>query len=422
MAPHALDSDKSSTESSASDSVTDRPLKVIIVGAGIAGLSAAVGLRRAGHDVEIFEQSSFANEIGAAIHLCPNASRIVLKWGLDPVKARFNVTESGLTAQAGSLKPIYEADYDHIESKYAAPWYLAHRVDLHSALKDLALEDAGKGSPSKIRLLHKADLIIAADGVHSTAVGLVTGRDNAASPTGFSAFRFLMPTNDILADEQIKYLLDGKEGKFKIFVGEGGRRLVWYPCRAGTIQNFVAIHPDNKKFGSVEEWNVGAKTSDVVEEYKSFHSDLVATIGKATDVKLWKLLYREPIPTWHRGRLLLIGDAAHPMLPHQGQGGAQSIEDGAAIGVLLTGLKPGSDNFKAELAQRLSAFETVRRNRASLMQIYSNAGQDEAEKIRDEAARFLGPGLKVPTNQGEFHEFNFGYDVLKESETLLATL
>lgn len=154
-------------------------------------------------------------------------------------------------------------------------------------------------------------------------------------------------------------------------------------------------------------------------------------------MKLWKLLYRQPIPTWHRGRLLLIGDAAHPMLPRkspqptllgthghpsrhlchhihlhhritrafkltdprtdQGQAGAQSIEDGAAIGVLLQGLHRDSPKLGDEIERRLEAFELVRRKRASLMQIFSNAGQDEAEKIRDEAARLLGDGLKVPS-------------------------
>ena len=145
----------------------------------------------------------------------------------------------------------------------------------------------------------------------------------------------------------------------------------------------------------------------------------------------------------------------------QGQAGAQSIEDGAAIGILLQHLPSDSPRLADTIEQRLEAFETVRRKRASLMQIFSNAGQDEAEKIRDEAARLLGDekGLKVPSkhvlswsltsatsflspypatqafraqlsftkaddsgwtaNQAEFHEFNFGYDVIGESEKVL---
>lgn len=79
---------------------------------------------------------------------------------------------------------------------------------------------------------HKADLIIAADGIHSAAVTLVTGRETPALPTGFSAFRFLIPTEELLADKQTAHFLEGKDGQFKIFVGEGGRRLVWYPCRS----------------------------------------------------------------------------------------------------------------------------------------------------------------------------------------------
>ena len=168
------------------------------------------------------------------------------------------------------MNTIYEADWQNVEHKYSAPWYLAHRVDLHSSLKELALRASGIGSPSKLYLRSKivaivskwltlsqkpglrydaqdhstatitladgttrsADLVIAADGVHSSAVKQVTGYNTPASPTGKSAFRFLIPTEDILADEQTKHFLEGKPGKFKIFLGSEERRLVWYPCRA----------------------------------------------------------------------------------------------------------------------------------------------------------------------------------------------
>lgn len=268
--------------------------------------------------------------------------------------------------------------------------------------------------------------MIAADGIHSTAVALVTGCDTPALPTGYSAFRFLIPTGELLADKQTAHFLEGKYGQMRVFVGERGRRLVWYPCRSSTLENFAVLHPDNQNFASIEEWNVGAEKSDLLAELQNFHPDLVAVCSKAADVKLWKLLYREPIPTWYKQRLVLIGDAAHPMLPHQGQGGAQSIEDGAAIGILFNNIpkisKDSQASLDAEISKRLSAFEDVRKVRASVMQIFSSAGQDEAEKMRDEAIRFLGPGVKVPANQADFHEFNFGYDVVKQSEDVLARL
>ncbi|KAL8790011.1 MAG: hypothetical protein Q9195_006560 [Heterodermia aff. obscurata] len=108
----------------------------------------------------------------------------------------------------------------------------------------------------------------------------------------------------------------------------------------------------------------------------------------------------------------------------QGQGGAQSVEDGAAISIMLQNIKSESQQLDQIIEQRLEAFEAVRRQRASLMQIFSNAGQDEAEKVRDEAARLLGSKetLKVPTNQTEFHDFNFGYDVMAESDKVLQSL
>ena len=113
-------------------------------------------------------------------------------------------------------------------------------------------------------------------------------------------------------------------------------------------------------------------------------------LRKAKDIKQWPLLFRAPIPTWHKEKLVLIGDAAHPMLPHQGQGGAQSIEDSVALGIALTNCTP------KELPSRLQLFEKVRRTRASVMQIFSNAGQDEAEKIHADAAKFI-PAETVPS-------------------------
>jgi len=128
------------------------PLKVIIVGAGIAGFSAAISCRRAGHDVQIYERSALNNELGAAIHVCPNASRGLLAWGLDPVRARFVTCKKSYRAHASSLQKFHTSDESYIPSTFGAPWFLAHRVDLHDELKRLATQTEGEGKPVMVHL------------------------------------------------------------------------------------------------------------------------------------------------------------------------------------------------------------------------------------------------------------------------------
>jgi salicylate hydroxylase len=128
------------------------PLKVIIVGAGIAGFSAAISCRRAGHDVHIYERSALNNELGAAIHVCPNASRGLLAWGLDPVKARFVTCKRSYRANAATLQKFHESEESYIEPTFGAPWFLSHRVDLHDELKRLATQKEGEGKPAVVHL------------------------------------------------------------------------------------------------------------------------------------------------------------------------------------------------------------------------------------------------------------------------------
>ncbi|KAJ5896914.1 uncharacterized protein N7473_006313 [Penicillium subrubescens] len=409
-------------------------MKVIVIGGGIGGLAVATGLRRAGHLVIVFERSSFRDEVGAAIHVCPNASRVLLHWGFDAEKARMVAVRRSIVASGSSLQPILEVDCSSFAQTYGAPWYLAHRAELHSGLRHLATAPEGPGSPVEVILkseavaydadegsvtltdasVHYADLIVAADGVHSSAVHQVTGHATPAASTGSAAFRFLIPTETLQQDPETASLLE--DGLMRVIVAEGVRRLVWYPCSNNTIQNFVGIHADQQvKDGEKEDWSQAADVNDVLSQYHDFHPSLLKVLKKATSVKRWPLLYRDPISTWSRGRLVLIGDAAHPMLPHQGQGGAQAIEDAGALSEIFSNLP--SSHTRDEISSRLVLFENVRMNRASAIQIFSNAGQDEPWKIRERARKYLPDSVEVPSLPSEFMEHNFRYDVIKDSRS-----
>ncbi|KZL66792.1 salicylate hydroxylase, partial [Colletotrichum tofieldiae] len=441
------------------------PLKILIAGGGIAGLSAAVGLRRAGHEVHVYERSALNNEIGAAIHVCPNAARALLAWGLDPVKAKFVVVKCSFRAKGDTLEKFHVGTEDYIEERYGAPWYFAHRVDLHEELKRLATEpgdspvhspgkldgmaangvnghgepSSGPGKPVIVHLRSEVvaydseaasitlasgeivtgDVVVAADGVHTIGVESILGRSNPAVPQGHYnfCFRFLIPAADVEADPVTRFWNEGDDGRIKFLVGDT-KRLVSYPCRkrnavtdlaSNEIHNFVAIfHNEDIESTKKEDWHASVGKDKLLERYSDFHPSVLAILDKATDVKQWALLYRAPIPTWTKGKLTLAGDAAHPMLPHQGQGGAQGIEDGVALGIALAGAET------KDVESRLRIYEAIRRNRASVMQIFSNAGQEEPELIREEAAKYI-PAENVPKNPEEFFAYNFGYDIIRDS-------
>ncbi|KAL1983996.1 hypothetical protein VTN96DRAFT_9681 [Rasamsonia emersonii] len=381
----------------------DVSLDVGIVGAGIAGLSAAIALTRSGHRVEIFERSQFKSEVGAAIHSSPNATRILKYWGFDFERAQALDLEQHHLLKGSTLELLQVTDLTHIPAKYCNRYLSFHRVDLHSELRRLTVESPSSSGAK--------DLIVAADGVHSRFAYKVTGFDSPAARTGQAAFRFLIPTKTLLEDEQTRLLFEDSTVRLTLAVGED-RRLVWYPCRGNEIQNFVAVHPDTGEGRA--DWNSSASREQLLEAFADFHPRLRAICSHADEIKLWPLLSRNPLLTWIKNRLVLIGDAAHPMLPHQGQGAGQAIEDAAALGVLFSHFTPTDS-----VSSRLQLFESVRRDRASAIQIFSLVGTDQAEKMKEAAGVHIKDG-KIPTTLPDFHEFLFSYNVFSECMSVLA--
>lgn len=394
------------------------PLKVLICGAGIGGLAAAIGFRQQGHDVELFEQSKFSCEIGAAIHLPPNAYSM-----LKHLEVPFEQLGDNSCDYITELDPqgnieAQVATKDLLE-EYPYPWLLVHRANLHSALKEKATSTEGKGKPVKINLSsrvasvdtakgkiylqsgesYRGDLVIAADGVHSVLRNEVTGTNIPATSSGFSTFRFLISRTEVESVEEFQQYYT-KKGELQIWLAPD-RRVVIYPCKDNEQLNFVCIHPDSLNSGSEEGWTNKGSKADVLACYKDFNPGLVKLLSKAEDIKLWKLLDRPTLDKWTKGRVALLGDAAHSFLPHQGQGGAQAIEDGVALATVFPlGIR------LTDVPEFLKVYEKARLERATKIQAFT----------RQQAK--LSAGIKLDPTQ--FSHYNWAHNAYFHASKILA--
>ncbi|KAF7923727.1 uncharacterized protein EAE98_007545 [Botrytis deweyae] len=418
-------------------------MKVIVVGAGIGGLAAAIGLRRAGHEVLIFDKSSLSHEVGAAINVQPNAARVVAKWGFDFERARLVAAKSVTVTSGNELVDTHVIEWSNMKEKYGTSSFYSHRVDLHTELKLLATGEEGEGKPAVIYnrcevvdydtvngsvtladgTIKKADLIVGADGVHSAAVKKVVGYENPAIPTGISCFRTLMPVQQIRDDPECASFMEEMEGKLRMFIWPNyvHQKVVWYPCRGNEVLNIAVFCADKEDLDSSHDWNNCIPTQVLVDEIKECHPSLRHLLSKTKDVRLWKLLFRAPLPSWHQGNLVILGDAAHPMLPFQGQAGAQAIEDGCALGILFSNLPEGSIT-KETIAARLASFQKLRRNRASAIQMFSNGGYFQSDADREEARIYMEEGQTLPLTPEDYHDYFYGHDVAKAAEEELERL
>ncbi len=346
-------------------------MRVAIVGGGLGGGAAALFLRKAGLDATVYEQSPQLREVGAGIVVAPNMVRPMAALGLlddlEAVAVRLEAAWEFRNWRDGrvlSVQPMGEA----CKRVYGAHCYVAHRADLLTLLQRalpeaqlrlghrcVALEQDENGVELAFAGMPavKADVVIGADGIHSVVRPLVAP-DVEARFSGLCAFRCLVP-----ADKAPAMALRPVQS---LWLGPG-RHFVHYPISAGRLVNVVAIVPAGD--WRDESWTADGEIADLVREYAGWDDRVMQLIVSASSTKRWAMYDREPLGRWSAGRIALLGDAAHAMLPFFAQGAAQAIEDAVVLARCLTHAD------RDTVPQALRRYAEIRRPRASEVQLMS---------------------------------------------------
>ncbi|SPO27212.1 related to salicylate 1-monooxygenase [Ustilago trichophora] len=393
-----------------------RPFEIIIVGAGIAGLAAAVALKAPNRRITLLEQSRLNREVGANISLQPNAVKIAKRFlGLDSYLFGDDSIGRGVADKAFLLYGIDNKLHMRIDletDQYGEDRICFHRVDLHNGLRQAAL-DSGAQIRTASRVVKveaeagsvmlesgeqlTADLIVGADGIRSAVRTAVIGHEQLALPTGLSAFRTLIPIESLSDIEGLPQGMQLGDSQTVMVVGRDCR-LIMGPSRSGTVLGVVGLVPDTEEIKGATSWNMEASKDDFVRSYKNFPDWTLEIIRRSVEPSIWQLRDIAPLAAWHRGKAVLIGDAAHAMLPTQGQGASQSFEDAEALQYFLRDISSASSTDQVQ--QALAAVYAARHERASVIQAYS----------REQAKPGTSYNGKVTLNPREFMDYNCKYE------------
>ena len=345
----------------------------LIVGGGIGGLASALALARQGMDVQLLERCSTFSEVGAGIQLGPNSVRILQAWGLGDALQACAATPARLqvrSAARGTLLGELELG-ERARRLYGAPYLTIHRADLHAVLLQqaqaqagvrLALNQAFAGftdGPAGVLVQAEsgdtfdADFLVGADGIWS-AVRSQLLQDGPAQATGHLAYRALMRQSDLpegLRSQQVTVWL--------------GPRLhvVQYPVRGGDWLNVVALVEDPRP-RQIDNWDQVAVTAELRQVLAGACPRLLDLVQAIEHWRLWSLCIRPPMRGPHEqacGRVALLGDAAHPMLPYLAQGAGMAIEDAQALATSLA-------NPATEVPAGLAAYAQARWQRNARVQ------------------------------------------------------
>lgn len=347
-------------------------LSIAIVGAGIGGLTVAATLRRIGCRVSVYEQAPRFERVGAGIQMMPNSMKVLRTLGVeDRVRGTSFQPYSHLNREWDTGRILRELPMP--ESLFGAPYLCMHRADLHEALASIVPAECihlGKklagiephGDSVTLAFADgtraQADAVIGADGVHSVVREILIGPD-APLHKGRIAYRAVFSSA----------LLNGMDiGPSRTkWWGPDRHIVIYYTTATRSELYFVTSVPEPAEWVTRESWSAKGDVRELRKAYEGFHADVRAVLDACPDCHKWAILEREPLSRWSEGRVVLLGDACHPMTPYMAQGGATAIEDAAILARCIDAVN-GED-----LPAAFHRYEAHRKPRTSLIQAISSA-------------------------------------------------
>jgi salicylate hydroxylase len=391
-------------------------LKVLIAGGGIGGITSVLALRARGIECQLFEQAPAFGQVGAGLQVSSNAARVLLKLELGAALKKVATYPEGRDYRGwdDGERLYYTPLGPRAEAHFGAPYYAAHRADLLDVLLS-GLGQHGFRLGSRIERLDQdaknvtitladgssesGDILIGADGIHSTVRAQLFGKE-LPRYTGNVAWRGLVPA------ERVAHLDLGSV--VGVWMGPN-RSIVQYYVAAGKTFNWIGISRSAPP--ARESWLAEGKVEDALAEYDGWHKTIRTIIGATPKVLRQALYDREPLPDWQVGRVVLLGDAAHPMMPFYAQGAAQSIEDA----YVLAGCIAVMQDLPLEA---LARYVKLRQPRTAWMQGLSRKEEElyqmtDAAAIRERNARMRTNRIPETASFPPEQERLYSYDAEK---------
>ncbi|KAI1165643.1 putative monooxygenase [Nemania serpens] len=367
-------------------------VRVLVVGAGFAGLTAAIECHRKGHSVTLLEKFPELKLLGDIISFGPNSSRIFQRWpGVSEQLDALSQRADGLVLKNWLGETLLKQTWTEEQDSFGVR-FDGHRGEFHEIVYKHALEigvdvrlgarvedyfesddEAGVILESGEKIT--ANVVLAAEGVRSRGRKIVLGYDDKPKASGYAVYRSWFDADEIAKDPDLRFFTDNGD-KHVAWLGPDVH-FIAASVKNGKDFSWVCTHKDEQDIE--ESWSFEAPLSDARKVLEGWDPIVQKILDKTPSPLIdWKLVYRDPLPTWisaHR-RIALIGDAAHPFLPTSIQGASQAMEDGATIAVCLSRARAAPVGFTDGVQEAVATFEAIRYERV-------RSAQKTGEQTRD---------------------------------------